>query len=198
MTDKKLTQEQIIKALECCSNDDIDCECCPANGICDNDDYCVTGAILDLVKRLKTRIVRYQLKNTNQRNALASLNKKVAEQKAEIERLDALWNSAQDNNFNILGLLHKMRKELKTAKEDNERHKAEVKWWRSQIRDTEDLLAEFDRPIVEVRTEAIKEFAERLKEHTTTARFEQGKYSYEIITAQSIDNLVKEMTEVDK
>lgn len=41
--------------------------------------------------------------------------------------------------------------------------------------------------------EAIKKFAERLKEHTTTARFGQGIYSYNIVTEQSIDNLVKEM-----
>ena len=46
-----------------------------------------------------------------------------------------------------------------------------------------------------IKSEAIKEFAERLKEHTTTAIFGQGKYSYEIVTEQSIDNLVKEMTE---
>lgn len=39
----------------------------------------------------------------------------------------------------------------------------------------------------------VKEFAKRLKEHTTTAIFGQGKYRYEIITEQSIDNLVKEM-----
>ena len=189
MTDKKFTQEQIIKALECCINDD--CDNCPNGfGNCERN---LAELSLDLIHRLKTRIVRYQLKNTNQRNALASLNKKVAEQKAEIERLDALWNSAQDNNFNILGLLHKMRKELQTAKEDNERHKAEVKWWKSQIRDTEDLLAEFDRPIVEVRNEAIKEFAERLKEI---------KANLEILRMpllnMDIDNLVKEMTEVDK
>ena len=148
-------------------------------------------AVLDLINRLKTRIVRYQLKNTNQRNALASLNKKVTEQKAEIERLDALWNSAQDNNFAILGLLHKMNKELRTAKEDNERHKAEVKWWRSQIRDTEDLLAEFDRPIVEVKNEAIKEFAERLK-----CRIREYIFISELeFQCEEVDNLVKEMTE---
>ena len=202
MTDKKFTQKDIIKALEVCSSDAFNdskerCTGCKYDGA-DKNHFCfevLEKDALDLINRLKTRIVRYQLKNTNQRNALASLNKKVAEQKAEIERLDALWNSAQDNNFNILGLLHKMRKELQTAKEDNERHKAEVKWWRSQIRDTEDLLAEFDRPIVEVKNEAIKEFAERLKENLP--RFADGYTTMECVEG-TIQYLVKEMTEVEK
>lgn len=34
--------------------------------------------------------------------------------------------------------------------------------------------------------------------HTTTATFGQGKYSYEIVTERSIDNLVKEMVGDDK
>lgn len=49
-----MTDKEIIKALECCSQDNIDCEECPANGICDNDDFCFTGAILDLINHYKT------------------------------------------------------------------------------------------------------------------------------------------------
>ena len=187
MTDKKFTQEQIIKALECCGFTE-DCSGCPfySDMGCDEN---IHANALDLIKRQKAEIERVQLE-------IESCNSENAELKAEIERLDALWNSAQDNNFNILGLLHKMRKELKTAKEDNERHKAEVKWWRSQIRDTEDLLAEFDRPIVEVRTEAIKEFAERLKELSYLPNL--SLTNMEVVDISKIDNLVKEMTEVDK
>ena len=55
-----MTDEQIIKALECCSKDDIDCEQCPANGLCDNDDYCFTGATLDLINSQKAEIERLQ------------------------------------------------------------------------------------------------------------------------------------------
>lgn len=51
-----MTDNEIKKALECCSKDDIDCEQCPANGLCDNDDYCFTGAILDLINRLQATI----------------------------------------------------------------------------------------------------------------------------------------------
>ena len=53
-----MTDNEIKKALECCSKDNIDCEQCPANGLCDSDDYCFTGAILDLINRQKEEIER--------------------------------------------------------------------------------------------------------------------------------------------
>ena len=58
-----MTDNEIIKALECCSNDNIDCEECPANGLCDNDDYCFTGAILDLINRQQAEIERLKAEN---------------------------------------------------------------------------------------------------------------------------------------
>ena len=59
-------------------------------------------------------------------------------------------------------------------------------------------MAEFDRPIVEVRNEAIKEFAERLKKiMITTHKSVDGYCRYET-EDYYIDNLVKEMTEERK
>ena len=55
-----MTDEQIVKALECCSQSDSACENCPANGICDNDSYCFTGAILDLIKRQQAEIEKLE------------------------------------------------------------------------------------------------------------------------------------------
>ena len=117
-----MTDNEIIKALECCSvslSDVTACKNCPLQEA--EEITCITilsKNTLDLINRLKTRIVRYQLKNTNQRNSLASLNKKVAEQKTEIERL-------RDENIKLHTLIPKM--------------------------------------IITAKTEAIKEFAERLK-----------------------------------
>lgn len=91
MTDKKFTQKEVIKALECCSvslSDVTACKNCPLQEA--EELTCITilsKNALDLINRLKTRIKRYQLKNTNQRNELARLNKQVAEQKAEIDEL---------------------------------------------------------------------------------------------------------------
>ena len=53
---EEMTDAEIIKALECCSKDN--CEECPANGLCDNDDYCFTGDILDLINRQQAEIER--------------------------------------------------------------------------------------------------------------------------------------------
>ena len=86
MTDKKFTQEQIIKALKWCNSTERG-HClnkCPYYNYSANCTQSMINDAVDLIKRLKTRIVRYQLKNTNQRKALASLKKKVAEQKAII------------------------------------------------------------------------------------------------------------------
>ena len=51
--DKNLTDEEIIKALECCINDEgCDCENCPYN----NDDDCLHRSgedLLDLIHRLQ-------------------------------------------------------------------------------------------------------------------------------------------------
>ena len=163
MTDKKLTQKEVIKAIECCINDD--CDNCPNGfGNCERN---LAELSLDLINRLKTRIVRYQLKNTNQRNALASLNKKVAEQKAEIERL-TLEVEAVNELINPLP-----------------------------------FKSNFDRAIETAKTEAIKKFAEKFREKSGSIVTScQGYEIYETkqyqISAINFDNLVKEMTEVDK
>ena len=167
MSDKKFTQEQIIKGLEChIGKEPKRCELCP---------YTIYGcdcleklhfALYDLIKRLKTRIVRYQLKNTNQRNALASLNKKVAEQKAEIERL---------------------QEELKITRAFI--HDNGLEWGLMSIKKLVD----------DTKTKAIKEFAERLKVlYMNDVRFYRKTKDIVEEDLKRIDNLVKEMTEVDK
>ena len=124
-----MTDKEIVKALECCSQDNIDCEECPANGICDNDDFCFTGAILDLINRQK------------------------AEKQAMLDH-------------------------IKVLQYENEKLKADA--------DMADGYA--DALIERTRTEAIKEFAERLKNQT-------AYYWLDEINIGDIDNLVKEMTE---
>ena len=165
MADIKPTQEQIIKGLErCCSNEfqysDERCTECQYHEA-DKERFCfevLENDALDLIKRLKTRIVRYQLKNTNQRNALASLNKKVAEQKAEIERL---------------------QEELKITRAAV--HNNGLEWG----------LISIKKLVDDTKTEAIKEFAERLK-----CRIREYIFISELeFQCEEVDNLVKEMTE---
>ena len=166
MTDKKFTQKEVIKALECCSEPAGKC-CCEECPLHHRDDSCTTALIkqaVELVKRLKTRIVRYQLKNTNQRNALASLNKKVAEQRAEIERLSQPVFIMETNEMT-----------------DDEIKRLLTKPAMLTIKPSDNTI----------RTEAIKEFAERLK-----CRIREYIFISELeFQCEEVDNLVKEMTE---
>lgn len=47
--------------------------------------------------------------------------------------------------------------------------------------------------IINIRAAAIKEFAERLKEKSNEIVL-GGKYKYQVVTTEGVDNLVKEMT----
>lgn len=53
-----MTDAEIVKALECCANEDIDCEDCPSKKCCDGDTFEMVQAVLDLIKRQKAEIER--------------------------------------------------------------------------------------------------------------------------------------------
>lgn len=75
------------------------------------------------------------------------------------------------------------------------RQQAEVERLRKLIsavkKDLDIAISAYDKEIAEAKTEAIKEFAERLKEQATSTFYEEHKY----VDTEDIDNLVKEMTE---
>ena len=182
MTDKKFTQEQIIKGLECCGFTE-DCSGCPfySDMGCDEN---IHANALDLIHRLKTRIVRYQLKNTNQRNALASLNKKVAEQKAEIERLNKKLDESLELATNFEADLNNRDAEIKDLKAEIERL--------TETPISQDTIDGF-------KADVIKKFAYRLKVlYMNDVRFYRKTKDIVEKDLKRIDNLVKEMTEVDK
>ena len=207
----KFTQKEVIKALEChIGKEPKRCELCP---------YTIYGcdcleklhfALYDLIKRLKTRIVRYQLKNTNQRNALASLNKKVAEQKAEIEKLNKKLDESLELAIDFEADLNNRDVEIKDLKAEIERLTEELKITRACVHDKglEWGLISIKKLVDDTKTEAIKEFAEMLKNEIISdtaygcdTNQHTGYYDYQIKIGdipEYIDNLVKEMTEVDK
>ena len=125
----KFTEEDIIKALECCINED--CNNCPYTfGNCGHNAMRNT---LDLINR----------------------------QKAEIERLT-------DSN--------------------------------NRLKEAVGQLLNNDNGVELIKSEAIKEFAEKLKEEAVT-RLYYGKCFklgyHECVEVEVIDNLIKEMTEVE-
>lgn len=83
MTERKYTAAEVIKALECCSKDNVkDCDVCPYVDI-ETKTYCVNELIkdtLDLINRQKAEIDILIRKHD-------TLLDEIAEKDAEIERL---------------------------------------------------------------------------------------------------------------
>lgn len=73
------------------------------------------------------------------------------------------------------------------------RQKSEIEEWKSEANKYQNLWCNAEKDAQSTKTEAIKEFAERLKGNCISV--DTGDRSYKIITTIWIDNLVKEMTE---
>lgn len=136
-----MTDDEIIKALECCDFTDIkDCEECPLYHTFDCS-FVIIDKTLDLVNR----------------------------QNAEIERLKQENKEYCEDNRII-------------AYQRNQRDK--------EIRALHNQLNGLNFMDKQIKSEAIKEFAERLKEKKI-----QSTLDNRICTMEMINNLVKEMTE---
>ena len=87
-----MTDNEIIKALECCVN--ADCENCPSKTICDSDTERFVVKVFDLINRQKAEIEEY-------RNTVERVLKEVQEAKAlwvkdiEKARADAVKEFAE-------------------------------------------------------------------------------------------------------
>lgn len=151
MSERKYTDEQIVKALECCIN--ADCLNCPQwseewySGMCND----FLKSVLDLINR----------------------------QKADVDKL-------QEVNADL-------NESLRLAAEANKDLKAEIERLREDVLEVTAILGEIELRNAQIKAEAIKEFAERLK-----ANMCHG-YPYleieEDLFRRDVDNLVAEMTE---
>lgn len=157
----KLTDKDIIKALECC-NVETDCKRCPLYK--EHSANCIDIACknaLDLINRQQLEIENLKVENQSLRTAANSLKMHYEEAQAQIERLEKETKD-KERAYNDEFLL---RKE-----------------WQTKCRE---LLKEKQT----VKSEVIKEFAERLKEYATQGFWETDAY----VGAEQIDNLVKEL-----
>ena len=145
MTDMKYTDEQIVRALACCANNEKDNTCrycreCPASNWELDDEEC------DCIHSMYTR-------------SISIINR----QKEEIER----W---QKFGYTVGELARDRKEEIGRLKKEKET----------------------------ARSEAIKEFAERLKaEMDTVARWQMhgDENEYFIIGKPLVDRIAKELTE---
>ena len=169
-----MTDEQIIKALECCiaheNCEEVSCEFCPYERVLN-----CTGVMMQ--------------------NAIDLINR----QKAEIEELRSDKIIAERREKDARELFVDCTRQLEEAKAEIERLKRGVTFTFT-IEDfksiEETIISRLDN---EIKSEAIKEFAERLKEGEVYMRIEfpntkNGTEDY-IVLSDDIDDLIKEMTE---
>lgn len=134
MTDQKFTDDDVIKALECCFGHEL-CDKCPYEELVD----CVRQKeqnAIDLINRQKVEIESLKIANEK----MYSANK---EQEAEIERLQAVHAD--------------MTESLRLAAEANKDMQAELEDLR------EIVFMDRSEAIKNLKAETIKEFAQRLK-----------------------------------
>lgn len=155
MVDNKLTDKQIIKALECCVKDDFLCDgrCAGQMIDCDTKHACRLSLLkksLDLINRQKAENEYLQ-------------KEYIPEIARATKRTDEL-------------AFEEMRKTAR-LQEENERYKHSIR-----------LL---EKDVQTAKSEAVKEFAERLKEKFAPLPPQHLICGYNVFSL--LDNLVKEM-----
>ena len=122
MTDKKYTDEEIIKALECHINAE-DCVGCEMFGRCD--EIILTKLVLDLINRQKAEIERLRAKvetRTQEKLALGGVytqKLKTAKAEAYKEFAEKLENEinirttySREQDKNVIRIMHNLLKEM--------------------------------------------------------------------------------------
>ena len=167
-----MTDKEIIKALECClSGKEELCKECPLNGKCYGDiDYLLEFA-LDLINRQQEQLEA----------AIAgqeTLQKALAEKDREIERITAEKNQ-------LIKTFGECQAEATKALVDKDK---EIERLKNNI----SAMAVTMRNCAKAtRAEAIRAFAERLKEQYEI--WDDDECYFDYVTTGQIDNLVKEM-----
>lgn len=99
-----MTDNDIIKALECCGFDEDMCLDCPIQCDCEKDTEAMIDrakAILDLINRQKAEIAKKDTEIDILIRKKETLNDEIAELKAEIERLKELLKSSGEYINNL-------------------------------------------------------------------------------------------------
>ena len=185
-----LTDKEIKKALECCSNHDVSkgelCETeCPYKNNCYDKGKGIDFLrdTLDYINRLEADKEKWQGGYMTQKQEIANLEVELKAMrgaansyKAENERLE---KEVAKEFTCFVGDPHKVEhcpylEELEKVRAENER-----------LKETIDSFIEIVKLYSEIKAEAYKEFAERLKEY--------GYGRYVSISYKNLDNLLKEM-----
>lgn len=170
-----MTDKEIIRALECYSCETIMyCEDqCPFYKKCMKDEQ-LSKYALDLITRKQAEIIRLQSMNQAKLDTIHDLQAEIESLKVENQSLRSAANSLKMHYEETQAEIDKLNAEnMLTMAERNAFYTS---------------FYELLKQLKTAKSEAIKEFAERLKEETLTT----DKFG-EILLVQDIDNLVKEI-----
>lgn len=181
MTDHKFTDDEIIKGLELCftpKGTTHTCAKCPFHefrALCKVER---DRAALDLINRQKNALEREIY------NGLKA-DEEIEYLKAEIERLQKLGAAATRRLVEVKA----------EANKEIERLNKEVDRLSQCVLCHDGIVSDLEKDVFNAKSEAIKEFAERLK--SDLGRIPQYHFTRSQVE-WSIDTLVKEMTEENK
>jgi predicted RNase H-like nuclease (RuvC/YqgF family) len=198
MTDHKFTDDDVIKALECCTIGD--CFPCAYGNIGVGCRDKMNADALALINRQKAEIEAKEEEYADllgQRNAVEMMldraNYNCDKADEEIEYLKSENARLITSNSQLEARVCEDRAEIESLKKVLYELKMEAEMvykQRDAQKNRADSIAKF------ARAEAIKEFAERLKANMSNiARMEYGGHIYFCVGYDLIDTLVKEMTE---
>lgn len=183
MTDKKLTDNEIIKAYEHCLNNK-DCIGCIADKHPSSDKFsCSLEAqdILDLITRLQTRAEKAEKVEYFADKTIATLQAENKDLTETIHNLiiekDALFDRAEE-----------LKAEVNKLNAENMLTMSERNAFRNSF-------YELSKQLKTAKSEAVKEFAERVKKEAVTRLYYGTNLELEeteCVEVEDIDNLLKE------
>jgi chromosome segregation ATPase len=139
MTDKKLTDNEIIKALECCKGADTDCWECELFDTCKFTVQQIMQNALDLINRLQAEIKHID-------NESSALLADIDFRENELNRLQAEVQTREEKLHNRKAEVNRLNSKIRGLKAENERL---ANGWKADV-----ILT------ANVKAEAYKEFAE--------------------------------------
>lgn len=180
--DKKLTDNEIIKALECCGNI-VDSTC---KGCVYHETY-NASCVVRLMRDALDLINRQKAENEKNENIIRIADKTIETQQTEIERLTNKLEQQEEMMANLGVELTTMRSAANSYKLHYKEAQAEIE----SLKHRKTELQIRNQELQHEKSEAIKEFAERLK----TYKMQPFNYDRYLVPLVAIDEVVKEMTE---
>lgn len=124
MTDKKLTDEDVVEGLERCISTTTDKACagCPFNkqNLCDKDQWALERYALDLIKRQQEDIERLHSMNCAKLDTIHDLQANTDKLKKQLQDITEKFNCQQTVYTDLSKIIKDQKKEIAKVKCENE------------------------------------------------------------------------------